>query len=310
MYLIIGCYSPDLPELVEAEARAQRRHEEVITVDYREAEGPPRMHFTGDVRSVLFKRWWRGVIAFPPCVNTALAGAADHAWKIANHLQWHGVQFYALMWCAPTDALIVEHSRSVVGRYLPLPTQVVDPFMFEGGGVARKQTHLALRGVSKLKLRPEAEWPPIDPATGLRGVCEIHRLRIEDPELRERERARTPRGMARGMARAITDPAVRRLLPQEVPCYDVVIREVAARWRAAGLPLPTTWADPMARRPGGDEAAWLVYSAAHRARIVATQTEGASVKRAQAQANALKRKLLTHTACEHGVVPAPHSVAW
>ena len=256
--LLIGCYSEDLP--TEVEKAGARQGVEVITVDYRAAEGAPRMHYQKDVRLILFKRWWRGVIAFPPCVNTALAGRADHEWKIANHLQWHGLQFYALMWCAPTDALIIEHSRSVVSEYLPLPTFVVHPYMFKGGGIARKETHLAHRGVEGLDLLPEHEWPPIDPATGLRGRCVTHDLFIRDAEKRERERARTPTAMATGLAIAITDPCAKRLLGHsEIPSMEQVFKEVAGRWVAKGNKLPPEWADPMARRPGGDEAFWLVY---------------------------------------------------
>ena len=291
--LLVGCYSERLP--LEIAGLAAPTGVVVISSDYREAEGrTPRMHTVGDVRAFLYNRWWRAVVGFPPCLNTALSGRAEHWWKIASHLQWHGLQFYGFLWCAPADAVMLEHSRSIVTDLLPLPSQTLDPFMVEGGGIERKHTVLAMRGCQHLVTLPEVAWPAADAATGLRGVCLVSHVHEADAEARERVRARTRLGMAVAIAASVVG-SYPRLAAVDIPCYDELIRGVAGRWTALGHPLPPEWADPLARRVGGDEARLLIH-AASRQRLLTKPGR--------------KRANMASVGCAHGMVPAPFSPAW
>ena len=75
-------------------------------------------------------------------------------------MQWHGIAFYAWLWCAPADAVLLEHSRSKVPELLGIDVQVVSPYMLPGGGIERKETHVALRNLPQLATLPPEDWPP------------------------------------------------------------------------------------------------------------------------------------------------------
>ena len=62
--LLVGFYSHSLIARYESDGF------EVITCDYRAPEGPS-MFYRGDVRNIIFARWWCGIVACPPCNNIA-----------------------------------------------------------------------------------------------------------------------------------------------------------------------------------------------------------------------------------------------
>ena len=146
--LAASCLSEALPAALAAAGI------DCISIDYRDAEGAPRLHLVGDVRLVLYARWWYAVVGAPPCTHTALSGRGSHWWKVERGLQWGAIAFYVLLWCAPADIVLLEHPASVVPQYVDVPVRVVQPYMLSGGGDERKETWIAARVAGPVKLRP------------------------------------------------------------------------------------------------------------------------------------------------------------
>ena len=69
--LLVGFYSHSLIARYESDGF------EVIACDYRAPEGPS-MFYRGDVRDIIFARWWCGIVACPPCENIAWSSATMH----------------------------------------------------------------------------------------------------------------------------------------------------------------------------------------------------------------------------------------
>ena len=284
--ILVACnYSAEAPR---ACARAGF---ECITVDYHEAEGPPRMHVQGDLRDVLYRRWWAAVLAFPSCTNTALSGAERFDAKRAAGLQWHGIASYCLLWCAPSNVCILEHSISVVPKYVPVEMQRVQPYMFEGGGDVRKAADLAIRGAPPVPTLPPDQWP-----AATRNYTHEHREAERDA--REVMRSRTEPAMAAALVAHMVAHAGAPPNVQAVPALHDVLAAAAARYEADGHPLPPSWNDPLARRPGGDEA-----------RL--TEVEGRATRRGLLERGEARiRRALAPVDCAHGRTPIPCTAAW
>lgn len=231
---------------------------ESITVNYRHPQGVPHMYYRGDARDVLFSRWWRTVVGFPPCrVTPVQRGRLTHAHNNANHLQWHAIAFHVVLWCAPADAIMLEQPRSVVPELVGINAQSVHPYRCTGEGGECKELHIATRAM-----------PPPRPSD-------------------------TP---ARVMADAIADQSGEQGDATAVPSFDDTITRAAERYTAAGNPLPPSWRDPMARRPGGDPAAAIAAAADTWAALTPDEKRLLGTARS-------KR-------CAHGDIPRPCSAEW
>ena len=252
------------------------------------------MHVVGDVRTVIYKRWWAGVVGMPSCTNTAMSGADRFEWKRIHGLQWHGISFYGLLWCAPTNLVILEHSISVVHDFIPIDrVQRVHPYMFPGGGDARKAADLAIRGAPPIATLHESEWP-----TSTRNYT--HEIREADRDVREVERSRTEAAMARGIASHMIAHAGSQPDPASVPSFADVRRDAAERYAAAGHPLPGEWDNPLALRRGGDEAKHTAAEGRATARGL----------RSRPRRTTRLRHALRPVPCPHGLAPIPCTAPW
>ena len=81
----------------------------------------------GDALEVLYSRPWRMVYGFVMCTHTANSGAASRPLKAALGLLLAAIAFFFAVWCCDCQGMILEHSRSIVGKFGVPPTQVVSP---------------------------------------------------------------------------------------------------------------------------------------------------------------------------------------
>ena len=96
--LLVGFYSHSLIACYESDGF------EVIACDYRAPEGQS-MFYHGDVRNIIFARWWCGIVACQPCKNIAWSSASTFDEKREDGRQWYGLSFAVFIWCAPADVV-------------------------------------------------------------------------------------------------------------------------------------------------------------------------------------------------------------
>ena len=111
---------------------------------------------------------WDMIIAFPPCTDLAVSGAAWFERKRQSGEQQKAIEFFMKMINAPCDRVVVENPVNIIagkyiGKYFPeltqkygfpiKPTQIIEPYYF--GDNANKKTCLWIKGVPPLQHNPE-----------------------------------------------------------------------------------------------------------------------------------------------------------
>lgn len=132
-----------------------------------ESGGHPEWHIQGDVLPLL-KQQWDLIVAFPPCTDLAVSGAAWFSKKRASGSQREAIEFFMKFVHADCDFICIENPVGILsGKYikehfpdlcekynLPLkPTQTIEPYFF--GDPANKKTCLWLKGLPKLAHDPK-----------------------------------------------------------------------------------------------------------------------------------------------------------
>ena len=127
----------------------------------------PEWHLQQDVTELL-KQKWDMIIAFPPCTDLAVSGAAWFERKRQSGEQQKAIEFFMKMINAPCDKVVVENPVNIIaGKYIgkhfpeltqkygfPIkPTQIIEPYYF--GDNANKKTCLWIKGVPPLQHNPE-----------------------------------------------------------------------------------------------------------------------------------------------------------
>ena len=127
----------------------------------------PEWHLQQDVTELL-KQKWDMIIAFPPCTDLAVSGAAWFERKRQSGEQQKAIEFFMKMINAPCDRVVVENPVNIIagkyiGKYFPeltqkygfpiKPTQIIEPYYF--GDNANKKTCLWIKGVPPLQHNPE-----------------------------------------------------------------------------------------------------------------------------------------------------------
>ena len=118
--LLAGFYCAELYQIVTEHGF------EVISCDYRWAEHNG-MHYMGDIRDILFARYWLAVIAAPPCRDVAWSGSGAFDAKRDAGRQWYGISFAGLMWCAPAVHVWMESSGGVLSAFFRPPDLTCHP---------------------------------------------------------------------------------------------------------------------------------------------------------------------------------------
>ncbi len=97
-----------------------------------EREGP---HIQGDV-SPLLTQPWDLVIAFPPCTDLAVSGAAHFAAKRADGRQQRSIDFF-MQFTRLTCPFAIENPVGIMSKLYRRPDQIINPWQF-GDSVSKK----------------------------------------------------------------------------------------------------------------------------------------------------------------------------
>ena len=218
-----------------------------ISIDKRPSE-TPGLHYCGDAQDLLYKRSWRRLFSFAPCTDDALSGAQYFPEKAEDGRLFRGAKFFVWTMCAPAQAAMAEHPRSVLKHFLDWPYQITQPHQFglgETGLSEQKETWLFWRG-----------WPDIAPTDPLPGphVSRIKMVRAASASDRDALKSRPHPGMMRAIAMHAT---VASIAPSRQPDFEAELRKLGERFadRYGDQNLPMDWKELHARSP-----AWVATS--------------------------------------------------
>ena len=199
----------------------RERGHEAYSCDIIECSGShPEWHIQGDVIPLLngnceFQTMdgerhtvggrWDMIIAFPPCTDLAVSGAAWFAEKQHDMRQQKSCVFFMYFVLANCDRIAIENPVGIMSTVYKKPTQIIQPWMF--GDNYNKTTCLWLKGleplIPEIAEKPELEWFEwVDSKTGKKKrqpkwFADAWKL---PPEERAKVRSKTFPGIARAMA--------------------------------------------------------------------------------------------------------------
>ena len=110
--------------------------------------GHPEWHIKGDVVRQLYEKWDM-IIAFPPCTDLAVSGAAWFKKKRANGLQDGSIHFFLRFAKNECPKIAIENPIGIMSTIWRKPDQIIQPYWF--GHMEQKSTCLWLKGLPKLK---------------------------------------------------------------------------------------------------------------------------------------------------------------
>ena len=110
--------------------------------------GHPEWHIFGDVVPELEKHWDM-IIAFPPCTDLAVSGAAWFEQKRKDGRQQASIDFFMLFANANCERIAIENPVGIMSSQWRKPDQIIQPYWF--GDEAQKTTCLWLKGLPKLE---------------------------------------------------------------------------------------------------------------------------------------------------------------
>jgi len=122
---------------------------EAYSCDIQECSGGhPEWHILGDVIPEL-KKHWDMIIAFPPCTDLAVSGAAWFEQKRKDGRQQASIDFFMLFANANCERIAIENPVGIMSSQWRKPDQIIQPYWF--GDEAQKKTCLWLKGLPKLE---------------------------------------------------------------------------------------------------------------------------------------------------------------
>ena len=128
---------------------------DAFSADIQECSGGhPEWHIQGDVLEILNDEWDM-MIAFPPCTDLAVSGAAWFEEKIKNGSQVKSRDFFMRIINAPIKKIAVENPIGIMSNYYRKPDQIIHPFYF--GDPEPKATCLWLKNLPKLQHFPQSD---------------------------------------------------------------------------------------------------------------------------------------------------------
>ena len=110
--------------------------------------GKPEWHIQQDVLIVINREHWDMMIAFPPCTDLAVSGAAWFKDKIADGRQQASVNFFMQIVNAPIHKIAIENPVGIMSKIYKKPTQIIQPYFF--GDEFQKTTCLWLKNLKPL----------------------------------------------------------------------------------------------------------------------------------------------------------------
>lgn len=108
--------------------------------------GHPEWHIQDDVFNVINSIHFDCMIAFPPCTDLAVSGAAHFYKKQVQ--QEKALEFVKKLMAAPIKHIAIENPVSVISTRIRKPDQIIQPYFF--GDNVPKKTCLWLKNLPKL----------------------------------------------------------------------------------------------------------------------------------------------------------------
>ena len=108
--------------------------------------GHPEWHIMSDVRKILDEEWDM-IIAFPPCTDLAVSGAAWFEEKRKDGRQQASIDFFMLFANHPCEKIAIENPVGIMSSKWRKPDQIIQPY--EYGHPESKKTCLWLKGLPK-----------------------------------------------------------------------------------------------------------------------------------------------------------------
>ena len=109
--------------------------------------GHPEWHLQQDVLPLL-KGKWDMIIAFPPCTDLAVSGAAWFEQKRKDGRQQKSIDFFMLFANTDCERIAIENPVGIMSTVWRKPDQIVQPY--EYGEPFSKKTCLWLKGLQNL----------------------------------------------------------------------------------------------------------------------------------------------------------------
>ena len=137
---------------------------------------------------------WDMIIAFPPCTDLAVSGAAWFEQKRKDGRQQKSIDFFLNFTSLDCSRVAIENPVGIMSTYYRKPDQIIHPWQY--GHPEQKSTCLWLKGLPKListnDVRDEMNLLP---------KCKRERIHYMSPGLeRAKLRSKTFPGIARAMA--------------------------------------------------------------------------------------------------------------
>jgi len=172
---------------------------EAYSCDIQECSGGhPEWHIFGDVVPELDKHWDM-IIAFPPCTDLAVSGAAWFEQKRKDGRQQASIDFFMLFANANCERIAIENPVGIMSSHWRKPDQIIQPYLF--GDAFEKKTCLWLKGLPKLETTNIVEPPKRTEFASGRSMptwyADAWRLK---PKERAKLRSKTFDGIACAMA--------------------------------------------------------------------------------------------------------------
>lgn len=110
--------------------------------------GHPEWHIKDDVVPLLQEEW-KMIIAFPPCTDLAISGAAWFDRKRKSGQQQESIDFFMQFPKANSNRIVIENPVGIMSNFYKKPDQIIQPYYF--GDSFSKKTCLWLKNLPKLK---------------------------------------------------------------------------------------------------------------------------------------------------------------
>jgi hypothetical protein len=141
--ILIACEESD-----EVRGRFEAMGFNAWSCDLQLNRNPNAKHYQGSVFDII-NNGWDLMIAFPPCTDLAVSGAAHFKQKIADGRQQAGADFFMKLANSNIPRIAIENPVGVMSGKWRKPDQIIHPYYF--GDEARKKTCLWLKGLPKLQ---------------------------------------------------------------------------------------------------------------------------------------------------------------
>lgn len=114
--------------------------------------GHPEWHVQGDVFEAMHFVWDM-MIAFPPCTDLAVSGAAWFEQKRKDGRQQKSIQFFMDLVNLDIPKIAIENPVGIMSTHYRKPDQIIHPYYF--GDPYQKKTCLWLKNLPKLTHDPK-----------------------------------------------------------------------------------------------------------------------------------------------------------